>query len=54
MLKLKLLIEENKNYLSKRRSSNDQNMKLYQYEKEWYKQVNTKFIDVNEKAIRRL
>jgi len=25
-------------------------MKLYQYEKEWYKQFNTKFIDVNEKA----
>ena len=25
-------------------------MKLYQYEKDWYKQFNTKFIDVNEKA----
>ncbi|WP_180242396.1 hypothetical protein [Bacillus sp. AFS029533] len=36
--------------MSKRRGSFDQNMKLYQYEKEWYKQFNTKFIDVNDKA----
>ncbi|MEH7454022.1 ATP-binding protein, partial [Gottfriedia acidiceleris] len=38
------------NDLSKRRSSFDQNMKLYQYEKDWYKQFNTKLIDVNEKT----
>jgi hypothetical protein len=25
-------------------------MKLYQYEKDWYKQFNTKFIDKKEKA----
>ena len=36
--------------MSKRRGSFDQNMKLYQYEKEWYKHFNTKFIDVNDKA----
>lgn len=38
------------NDLSKRRSSFDQNMKLYKYEKIWYKQFNTKIIDVNEKT----
>lgn len=36
--------------LSRRRSSFDKNIKLYQFEKNWFEQFKTKFVDVNNKT----
>ncbi|PGS48790.1 ATP-binding protein [Bacillus sp. AFS041924] len=48
---IKTLETRRENDWSKRRNSFEQNMKLYKYEKNWYKQFNTKLIDVNEKDV---
>lgn len=47
---LETLQYRKQNDLSKRRNSFNQNMELYLYEKDWYKQFNTKFINVNKKS----
>ena len=35
---------------NRRRNSFEKNIKLYKFEKEWFKQFNTKFVDVNNKT----
>jgi deoxyadenosine/deoxycytidine kinase len=48
---IKTLYERKKADGTRGRDSFEQNMKLYPYEKEWFKQFNTYFVDVNNKNI---
>lgn len=43
------LHKRKQNDLSRRRGSFEEYFKLYKFEKEWFKQFNTKFVDVNNK-----
>ncbi|WP_088069042.1 AAA family ATPase [Gottfriedia luciferensis] len=38
------------NDLTKRRNSFNENLKLYQFEKDWFNQFNTNYFDVNDKT----
>ncbi|MFS1511596.1 AAA family ATPase [Chengkuizengella sp. SCS-71B] len=44
------LHKRKQNDLIRKRNSFNQNIKLYKYEKEWYKKFNTIFVDVNHKT----
>ncbi len=48
------LYQRKKKDSNRKRSSFDQNLKLFKYEKEWFKQFNAKVVDVNNKTPQQL
>lgn len=48
------LLDRKESDQNKRRNSFEQNLKLYKFEKDWFKQFNTKYVDVNNKTPKQL